>query len=348
MHSPSESEQQIDCFDQIPDSLVLLIFNQVSDIKTLIRCGAVSKRFNSLVPQADHLLLKVDCVISTDTSDWFLLHLLRSIYRSLQDLVSPKRLPIQTRCRNSPTKILGGFENIRRLEVELPAGDLRLEKGAVLRWRAVFGRTLKSCVIFAVRTIGESTDEESGDEIDFYGDGGGGLKLRVVWTISALIAASVRHYLLKDVIRDHREIESLVLRDREGEGKVVMDKEGLKEFREGEEEQVSSTVGWKNRTTVPPVRMRMRHEPRLDLPGGVRMKGATLVVVRSTEEGIHHPTETEAEEQKEDAVIAVGSFGGVFGDAVEALLKSRIVLDYLVKLGERNAVKSWRDAPNYC
>ncbi|KAJ0086573.1 hypothetical protein Patl1_08503 [Pistacia atlantica] len=36
----------MDGFDQLPDSLILLIFNSVSDIKSLIRCRAVSKRFN--------------------------------------------------------------------------------------------------------------------------------------------------------------------------------------------------------------------------------------------------------------------------------------------------------------
>ncbi|OVA07620.1 F-box domain [Macleaya cordata] len=344
----SDSDQETDGFDRIPDVLILLIFNQLSDIKTLTRCRAVSKRFNSLVPQAESLLVKVDCVISTETGEWFLLQIIKSILQSFQDLILPRKQILQPGIRSSPAEILRGFEKIRKLEIELPSGDLRLEKGTILRWKAEFGRTLKSCVILAVRSIEQVNENNTGDqnlldgdlngdEIDFHGDGSGGLKLRVVWTISALIAASARHYLLKEVIKEHREIESLILRDREGEGTVIMDDLGLREFREGEEEEEGgggreahvSTVGWKNRTTVPAVRMRMRHEARLDLSGGVRMKGATLVVVRPTEVERESggTTKSEIEERKEDKCLALGgAFDGVFGEAVEALLKRRSYL----------------------
>ncbi|KAI4962723.1 hypothetical protein ZWY2020_025893 [Hordeum vulgare] len=37
----------------------------------------------------------------------------------------------------------------------------------------------------------------------------GGLKLRVVWTISSLIAASTRHYLLRSIIKEHPTLVSL-------------------------------------------------------------------------------------------------------------------------------------------
>lgn len=331
---------EMDEFDRIPDALILLIFNQLSDIKTLTRCRAVSKRFNSLVPQAESLLVKVDCVISTETGEWFLLQIVKSILQSFQDLISPTRKQnFQTKIRSSPTEILRGFEKIRKLEIELPSGDLKLEKSTILKWKAEFGRTLKSCVILAVRSI--ETDEDPyedvnnrvDDEIDFHGDGSGGLKLRVVWTISALIAASARHYLLKEVIKEHKEIQSLILRDKEGEGTVIMNEKGLREFRANEEEDQEngggvdvSTVGWKNRTTVPAVRMRMRHEPKLDLPGGVRIKGATLVVVRpiiDLERERNTITKSEMEERKEDSIFALGSFDGVFGEAVEALMKRK-------------------------
>lgn len=47
-----------------------------------------------------------------------------------------------------------------------------------------------------------------------------------------MIAASTRHFLLKYVIAKHKEMEDLVLRDSEGEGIVVMNKEGLREYEE--------------------------------------------------------------------------------------------------------------------
>lgn len=81
-------------------------------------------------------------------------------------------------------------------------------------------------------------------------------------------------------------------------------------------------VWWRNnRTTVPAVRMRMRHEQRLELSGGVVMEGATLVVVRPTTTTTGE-AETEVEEQSGNACLANGAFEGVYGEAVEKLLKS--------------------------
>nr|DAD42408.1 TPA_asm: hypothetical protein HUJ06_000638 [Nelumbo nucifera] len=58
-----------------------------SHLQPVIR--AVFKRFNSLVPQADNLVVKVDRVISrfsTETGECsFLFHLLKSILQTLQD-----------------------------------------------------------------------------------------------------------------------------------------------------------------------------------------------------------------------------------------------------------------------
>ncbi|XP_060198840.1 F-box protein AUF2-like [Lycium barbarum] len=305
-----------DGFDRIPDPLIHIIFNQLSDIKTLIRCRSVSKRFNSLVPQADSLLLRVDRVISAsdDDDDSILIAFLRFIIKFL----SPNK-PLQnpTRSQNSPAQILREFEKIRNLQIELPSGDLRLEKGTIIRWKAEFGKTLKSCVILGFRGGG-------GDgEVAELG-GGGGLKMRVVWTISALIAASARHYMMMEVVNEHKELENLLIKDREDEGKVVMDKKGLRECREcSEVNNGSSGVGlwWRsNRTTVPAVRMRMRHEARMELSGGTKMVGATLVVVRPINE-----RSDEVEEQNGDVGIALGAFreDQVYCEAVERLLKSR-------------------------
>ncbi|KAL3514101.1 hypothetical protein ACH5RR_026818 [Cinchona calisaya] len=322
---------QADGFDSIPDPIVLHIFSKISDIKTLIRCRSVSKRFNSLVPQADSLLLRVDRVISTtdsddDDGDSFFLAFLRSVVKSFHTFISPNKqanFTNPTRTQKSPTQILRGFENIRSLQIELPSGDLRLEKGTTIKWKAHFGKTLRSCVILGFR---------GGSEADF---SGGGLKMRVVWTISALIAASARHYMMLDVIREQTDLFNLEVKDRDNEGMVVMDKVGLKECRQGveDEEEINNNnnsnnrgagVWWKsNRTTVPAVRMRMRHEARMELANGVKLEGATLVVVRPINSS--GGGGSEVEEQSGDVGLAMGAFRGdeVYGEAVERLLKCR-------------------------
>lgn len=317
----------MDGFDRLPDPLILQIFDLVSDTKTLIRCLAVSKRFNSLVPHTDSLVLTVDRVISSDSDEEddvvsnLLTSALRFILKSLHSLVSPKPNPTPTRTRipNSPAQILRCFHRVKRLAIDLPSGDLRLEKGTLLKWTAEFGKTLRTCVILGFRSVGEAPAPlNAGAESDF----AGGLKVRVVWTISALIAASARHYLLKEVVREQSGLECLVLRDREGEGTVVMEMEGLRECREegevvvDEEEELDRC-----RTRVPSVRMRMRHVPRLELKGGLWVEGATLVVVRPSCDGCG------GDMAVEDGELALRAFGdGLYGEVVHKLLKARSYL----------------------
>ncbi|KAK6940141.1 hypothetical protein RJ641_029672 [Dillenia turbinata] len=304
-------EEITDGFDRLPDVLILIIFNKVRDIKTLARCLSVSKRFNSLIPLTENLLLKVDCIISSETDDWFFLTLIRSIVKSLRDLISPKSHPIRTRTHNSPVKILRTFSKIKELEIELPSGDLRLGNGAIIRWRAEYGKSLKSCAILGF--YDEESRSSSGG-----GDGERGLKERVVWTISGLIAASTWHYVVKDVVREHGELVRLVVRDRDGEGRVAMGEEGLREYREEEEEEEEreNEERWRNRRTViPAVKMKMRHEERVQVGEGVVLEGATLVVVKPCEDGNDNGDFEEG--------LGIGEFEGVYGEAVRTLLKSR-------------------------
>ncbi|KAH9690775.1 F-box protein [Citrus sinensis] len=231
----------MDHFDQLPDALILLIFSSVSDVKTLIRCRSVSKRFNSLVSQTESLSLRVDRVISPDSdSDSLFVTFLKVFLKSLQDLLTnttskPQTRPQQT--QNSPAEILSQFLRIKNLQIELPGGDLNLDKGVTVKWRAEFGKSLTSCVIIGFKSGSTATEEDV--------DIAGGLKMRVMWTISSLIAAQVS--------------------EEEGWG-------GIR----------SRT---RTRTMVPSVRMRMRHVPRLMLAGGIWVEGATLVVVRANAGG---------------------------------------------------------------
>ncbi|CAK7347120.1 unnamed protein product [Dovyalis caffra] len=304
--------EAMDGFDRIPDSLILIIFNSIADIKTLIRCRAVSKRFNTLVPQAESLSLKVDCVISPESDSDSVFTFFKSLFKSIHDLFKTEPKPTtRNQIQNSPARILSQFERIRELQIELPTGDLKLEKGAFIKWRAEFGKSLKSCVILGFSGVANPEGNNADVEIDFTG----GLKTRVVWTISALIAASARHYLLHDVVKEHREMEKLVLVDREGEGTVAMEKEGLKECREaarGVAARGGALEEEGRRTIVPSVRMRMRHEQRVQLKDGVWVEGVTLVVVRPCNGGADGGGDVE------DAGLALGAFGGgIYGEAVQ-------------------------------
>ncbi|KAG2297766.1 hypothetical protein Bca52824_034238 [Brassica carinata] len=172
----------------------------------------LSKRFNSLVPQSESLLLRLDHVVTTESRPD------SPVSNFLKSLCKPFHDPLPVR----PDQELGRGAS---------GGGVNLEKGAAVKWKAEFGKTLKTCVVVAFRsasTVSSSSDGESDAEFVT------GLKTRVEWTINALMAASTRHHLMSQVVKEHKEIESLVINERGGEGTVVMKSEGLKELRKTE------------------------------------------------------------------------------------------------------------------
>eukprot|EP00252_Welwitschia_mirabilis_P019326 TRINITY_DN443_c1_g1_i2.p1 TRINITY_DN443_c1_g1~~TRINITY_DN443_c1_g1_i2.p1 ORF type:complete len:375 (+),score=47.96 TRINITY_DN443_c1_g1_i2:844-1968(+) len=302
----------VDHFDRLPNSLVLLIFNKVGDIKALGRCAAVSKRFNALVPQVSDVIVKVDCVISGDDGGSLsgrsgrgiigvLVRLvLGSIVKplqALQQVLGSKKVVLAELSHHSPSEVLKNFKEIENLRIELPGGELGVDDGVLLRWRAEFGSTLESCVILGATSYEKNlteyshcqpntlsseglegfedpVDDNGGVAESFYTNGG--LKLRVVWTISSLIAASARHFLLQQIISDHPTLRNLVLTDADGQGVLCMEKEQLKEYRD----KPLATSASANRTQVPALNMKLWYAQSLDIPGIGRMEGATLVAIK--------------------------------------------------------------------
>lgn len=334
---------EFDQFDCLPDSLVLLILNKLEDVRSLGRCSAVSKRFNELVPLVHDVYVKIDRVVTVDGdsddalnlsspkprnifSQFFKL-MLFTIIKPFHNMRNPNdtgRPLFPQLAQHSPVQVLRNFAHVRNLRVELPSGDVGTE-GVLLKWRAEYGSTLQNCVILGGtlvnrRPIGaerEPSSEDNGSMPEsFYTNGG--LKLRVVWTISSLIAASTRHYLLRSIIKDHPTLRSLVLADADGQGTLCMGMEQLKEFREN---QLSASA-CSNRTQVPACNMKLKYAPYLELPGGLALQGATLVVIKPSTDGSGGGHSS----RKETEAFVSGAFDGPFRFAVKALMKRRTYL----------------------
>lgn len=345
---PVQDSEAIDHFDRIPDSLLLIVFNKIEDVKSLGRCCVVSRRFHSLVPQIDNVVVKVDCVISDDDASssssceknrGVLSNLVRFVYGGI---VKPLQsigqfLGSRRSCSNSstndddvgtvggvthhsPTQVLKNFNEIRSLRIELPSGELGIGEAVLLKWRADFGSSLDNCFILGassvlksdssnVNTVGTLDDNGSIPE-SFYTNGG--LKLRVVWTISSLIAASARHYLLQPIISEHHTLDSLVLTDADGQGMLCMNKDQLEELRV---KPLSPSTASK-RTLVPALNMRLWYAPHLELPNGVVLKGATLVAIRPSEQ-------TSLKKDISDGSWVSTAFDEPYGTAAKLLVKRR-------------------------
>ncbi|KAJ6766864.1 F-BOX FAMILY PROTEIN-RELATED [Salix purpurea] len=361
------SSSQIDHFDRLPDSLLLFVFNKIGDVKALGRCCVVSRRFHSLVPQVDNVVVRVDCVISDDdtsSSSSIKSHSsssssssgFSSIFRlvfggiskpfqALTQLLGPKvnsrngngpSLSVATDddmeldqaavTHHSPTQVLKNFNEISFLRIELPSGELGIDDGILLKWRADFGSTLDNCVILGAASVitnnkisrvmqqenAAAADDDDNGSIpeSFYTNGG--LKLRVVWTISSLIAASARHYLLQPIIADHKTLDSLVLADADGQGVLCMNREQLEELRV----KPLSASSASKRTLVPALNMRLWYAPHLELPDGVVLKGATLVAIRPSEQAA-------SKKDVSDISWVSSTFEEPYGTAAKMLVKRR-------------------------
>eukprot|EP00249_Psilotum_nudum_P021239 c28029_g1_i1 orf=428-1588(+) len=355
----AEKAETLDAFERLDDCILIHILNMVGDIKALGRCCVVSRRFRLLVSLVENVLVKVDCVISGDESNLNVKggsvfgHLVRffigSIFKPLQVLqhmLGPKEAVLAEVSHHSPCEVLKNFTAVRKLRIELPGGELGVEDGVLLKWKAEFGSTLDSCVILGASAVVQPEMEKKRNNFDFgkqwrlhmrrdegilhaadnpevasQEDAGilpqsfytnGGLKLRVVWTISSLIAASARHYLLQQIICEHPTLENLVLTDSDGQGMLCMNKDQLEEFRN--KPLAASTSA--NRTQVPALNMKLCYAPYLKLPGGVGLKGATLVAIR--------PSDRPMEKEIDSSIF--GAFEEPFNTAASLLVKRRTYL----------------------
>ncbi|XP_019157224.1 PREDICTED: F-box protein At4g18380-like [Ipomoea nil] len=364
------SPEPVDHFDCLPDSLVVLVFNRIGDVKALGRCCVVSRRFHALVPQVENVVVKVDCVISDDgasssasADDGAARRSRHSVSSLLRLAFSGLLKPLQSfsqfiatsaRCdavssalgdddfdqddvtHHSPSQVLKNFSEIKFLQIELPSGELGIEDGVLLKWRADFGSTLENCAILGaakvipplileandvsnsihIATLPEQAPVNNNAAIDGNGENefhtNGGLKMRVVWTISSLIAASARHYLLQPIIAEHKTLDRLVLTDASGQGILSMNREQLEELRV--KPLLASAAS--KRTMVPALNMRLWYAPHLELPDGTVLKGASMVVIRPSEQPRRDVVGSD-----ENSVASL--FEQPYGTAVRMLMKRR-------------------------
>lgn len=328
--------RKLEYFDTLPDDLLEVIFNKLVDAKSLCRCFCVCKRFASIVTQTGVVSLTIRDTNNDNpglkprsgTSTNFVKSLVKKlITKPLQFLHHHLFLPKfdSSHSRNSPYEALKIFNEIRNLHIELPShlGDVGSDGsgGWLLRWKAEFGVELESCVLLGAKSLKRKrehklkTDDQQNVLIFTHDD----LKLRVVWIISCLIAASARHYLLREIVRKHRLLQRISITDSSKQGRVCMGQEQIEKLRNLVNSSVVSESPLE-RTRVPDLSIRLWYLPELELPvSGYVMEGATLVVIRPVEwvKGING-----------DADILAGAFEGeedgkMLGEAVRATVTKK-------------------------
>ncbi|KAM6552272.1 hypothetical protein CsatB_002080 [Cannabis sativa] len=277
-----QEEEEKDYIDQLPDEILLTIFNKILDAKSLIQCRTISKRFNSLIPQIDSIYLNLSHRKIPQKKPFF--NIPKSI-RFLQSIISPNKTKsrLNNNTRNilhyQPEEALKNFNHVKSLNLEIPSSEEKNDK-SFLKWAAEFGTSLKSCVIIGANSISKNDNENSQSRIEsqplILSDEE--LKLRIVWMISSLMAASSRHYMLKRIVVDFPTISNVVVSDEEKRGKVYMGAEQLSELRlNSVNDEFKLSL---ERSVIPDLRMKVWYVPKLELGCGLVMSGATLVVIR--------------------------------------------------------------------
>ena len=79
------------------------------------------------------------------------------------------------------------------------------------------------------------------------------------------------------VVAEHDKLEGLEAVDGELQGRLVMGRRQVEEMRE------KPVKSGGERTLVPAVKLELWFAPQLELPGGVVLKGATMIAIRPGE-----------------------------------------------------------------
>lgn len=335
--SSGEAIHSVDFFDRLPDDVVLSIFGKLQDAKSLCLSMSACKRFRSIAPQVDRIFLPIPQKKSgakeSDQKNSFKNLVLRALMKPFHLIAQMIKLKPKTEENDLdfysyyvPNEMLKNFQGIRRLHLQRNIEEFPTENGkkstTLLKWRAEFGRQLHSCVILGAKSWAEKGEggESNGEEASrVMADDE--LKLRILWTISCLIAASARHYLMLETVKGLKMIENVVVSDESDQGRLCMNKEQIEEIRQaskgkGDDQMVE-------RSRVPALRMKMWYLDRLEVPGSTKvMEGATLVVIRPAGGGAD-------EGSRSDADMVADAFGGeegegkVIGEAVRKLMVAK-------------------------
>ncbi|XP_030458760.1 F-box protein At4g18380-like [Syzygium oleosum] len=293
----------------------------------------------------------------------------RSPLRSLCRVVSPKLASCSgggdggddcdcdNGSRPTPGEVLKPFKGIESLRVELPScvDAVGLNgKRTVLRWTARFGGEMESCVVLGANSLrrrdaAAAADASSGEEgapepsPRAVGEvelepapviAEEELKLRVVWIISCLIAASARHYLLKQIVADHPMLKSVSIVDSDKQGKVGMREEEIAEMRRSLDSAPAAAdddAAAAERIRVPDLRMKLWYAPELELPeSGYVMRGATMVLIAPASKAGGEQGKAKEGGDLGDAAAKSASFEGgdgeeeaAFGEAVREMRKMK-------------------------
>ncbi|XP_073139155.1 F-box protein At4g18380-like [Henckelia pumila] len=266
-------------FNKLPDDVVLLIFRKLQDAKSLCISMSVCRSFHSIVPRVSQVFLpmsptKATLGKETVTSEiTFMNPVFRSLMKPFHGQFISQMINLKSSKNDSsyyqPNDVLKPFQEIRALHVRLPSHGNQKPSKTFLKWKADFGDQLRSCVILGAESWTENKENFHQQRVISDGE----MKQRIIWTISCLIAASARHHLVRETVKNQKMIENAVVSDESDQGRLCMNKQQIEELKGS---------GGMCSGRFPAVRIKMWYSEKMEFPGCRKvMEGATLAVIWS-------------------------------------------------------------------
>ncbi|OWM69153.1 hypothetical protein CDL15_Pgr025340 [Punica granatum] len=334
-HGWSRTEEN--CFDALPDSVLFLIFGKVRDLRSLILCSLVSKRFGLLIPQTDSIRIHLDYFekLGRHTKRGYG-NLLRNLFRGhcIKLIGTRPQTSIPGGDRPSPYSALhllqSRFQKVRYLHIELKNSGNKLDgeesSSRLMKWRAVFGSHLETCVILLASSL-YRTDEGDRARAKFSAKpelSHSDLRWIVELAKCCVVNASFRlvYYAPGD---KHGTLQRVVVSDDSRRGRLCMGRDEMSSFRtscSGADGDSTEKMRLRRLESVAgPLLLSVWYMPVLDLPqSGYEMSRAIVVVVRR---GGNGPIAMEREVRSLLGAFDDEEKGKIYDEAVMAIGKCK-------------------------
>ncbi|KAK2994991.1 hypothetical protein RJ640_030038 [Escallonia rubra] len=291
----NEDEGDEKChINRLPDELILLIFDTLSDAESLFRCSLVSKRFAPLVFQTRTVSLQVPewdpNFVSKNSLSQKLINFFKNPVQSIhQFLQKPSDSPPPSLSRSyllvtRLAHFLKQLTCIDSLNLQLSPSGLNPSSstGSFVRWKADFDSyNLSSFLLLFAKTL-VTTEHEAEEQVAVKPE----LTNQEIMKYINLMGyhqkdAQARHSLLWPVVLSNPcHIRSATITDRNQQGKILLSEEQIVRLK-------SDGVHLREKTTMS---FKFWYTPVLRLPSsGFMLKEAKLLALRycDKEEGIH-------------------------------------------------------------
>nr|XP_043613066.1 F-box protein At4g18380-like [Erigeron canadensis] len=162
-------------FSQLPDDIVVQIYNKIMDLKTLCYCQLISKHLGLIVFQADTISFNVPLPVDYENMNGFDdIKILFDLFCSTNqegsptsDLDSDPAPVLGSDSFQSAIKFIKRFTKLKSMCIQFPSYVNILPDGVYLfKWKIELGARVDSSVIQAVNTEDVLESEEEGSDTD--------------------------------------------------------------------------------------------------------------------------------------------------------------------------------------